>query len=143
LFRGVFILAGSSSDAGICGSTTIFGRANIARQLKRYNAVAISNSDVCRTLEQLDLNRLPTSQRYRRRDRRWRPYEKPSRGLRVQIDVKFDDLPVRAGTSSPRATEPVAVAVGTTGTKLVQRRERDFYEFTAIDDCTRLVVRRI
>jgi hypothetical protein len=37
----------------------------------------------------------------------------------------------------------VAATVGTTGTKLVQRRERDFYEFTAIDDCTRLVVRRI
>jgi hypothetical protein len=35
------------------------------------------------------LNRLPATQRYQRRDRKWKRYEKQQPGHRVQIDVKF------------------------------------------------------
>lgn len=35
------------------------------------------------------MNRLPSSQRYRRHVDRWKRYEKPQPGHRVQIDVKF------------------------------------------------------
>ena len=85
--------------------------------LKRYHDVTISHSGVWRILKSLELNRLPASQRHKRHDRRWKRYEKPLPGHRVQIDVKFiDPLP---------------------GSR------RKHYQFTAIDDCTRLRVLRI
>jgi hypothetical protein len=64
---------------------------------------------VWRILKRLELNRLPTSQRYKRHDRRWKRYEKPLPGHRVQLDVRFiAPLPgaPRPGspTSSPRST---------------------------------------
>jgi transposase InsO family protein len=74
---------------------------------------------VWRVLKRLDLNRLPASQRYKRHDRRWQRYEKPLPGHRVQIDVKF--IAPLPGASS----------------------RRKHYQFTAIDDCTRLRVLRI
>jgi transposase InsO family protein len=94
-----------------------FGPAKIAMYLKRYHDIDISNSGVWRILKRLDLNRLPASQRYKRHDRRWKRYEQPLPGHRVQIDVKF--------------IQPLAGA-----------RKR-YYQFTAIDDCTRLRVLRI
>jgi transposase InsO family protein len=63
---------------------------------------------------------LTASQRYKRHDRRWKRYEKQLPGHRVQIDVKFIQ-PIK-GTGS---------------------RKRKYYQFTAIDDCTRLRVLRI
>jgi len=66
----------------------------------------------------LGLNRLPASQRYQRRALRWKRYEKQRPGHQLQVDVKF--------------IEPL----GQTG------RRRKFYQFTAIDDCTRLRVLR-
>ena len=66
-----------------------FGPAKIAMYLKRYHQVQISNSGVWRILKRLELNRLPASQRHKRHDRRWRRYEKPLPGHRVQLDVKF------------------------------------------------------
>ena len=69
-------------------------------------------------LRDFDLGRLPASQRHKRHDRRWKRYEKPLPGHRVQIDVKF--------------IEPLPGA----------RRKR-FYQYTAIDDCTRIRVLRI
>ena len=78
----------------------------------------ISNSGVWRILKRLELNRLPASQRYKRHDRRWKRYEKPLPGHRVQIDVKF--IQPRPGAPKPKK-----------------------YQFTAIDDCTRLRVLRI
>jgi transposase-like protein len=72
---------------------------------------------VWRVLKRLDLNRLPASQRYKRHDRRWQRYEKPLPGHRVQLDVKF-----------------IAPLGGS---------RRKHYQFTAIDDCTRLRVLRI
>ena len=63
--------------------------AKIAMYLKRYHQVQISNSGVWRILKRLESNRLPASQRHKRHDRRWRRYEKPLPGHRVQLDVKF------------------------------------------------------
>jgi transposase len=98
-----------------------FGSARIAMYLKRYHDIQISKSEVWRILKRLELNRLPASQRHKRHDRRWKRYEKPLPGHRVQLDVKFiEPLPgSRPGT------------------------RRKYYQFTAIDDCTRLRVLRI
>jgi transposase InsO family protein len=98
-----------------------FGPAKIAMYLARYHDITISHSGVWRVLKRLDLNRLPASQRYKRHDRRWKRYEKPLPGHRVQLDVKFiQPLPaIQAGA------------------------RRKHYQFTAIDDCTRLRVLRI
>jgi transposase len=54
-----------------------FGPAKIAMYLRRYHDIQISHSGVWRVLKQLDLNRLPASQRYKRHDRRWQRYENP------------------------------------------------------------------
>ncbi len=94
-----------------------FGPAKIAMYLKRYHDIQISPSGVWRVLKRLDLNRLPASQRYKRHQRRWKRYEKPLPGHRVQLDVKF-----------------IAPLAGS---------HRKHYQFTAIDDCTRLRVLRI
>jgi transposase InsO family protein len=71
--------------------------------------------------KRLDLNRLPASQRYKRHDKRWKRYEKPLPGHRVQLDVRFIQ-PLPASQAGSR---------------------RKHYQFTAIDDCTRLRVLRI
>ncbi|MFG3604732.1 helix-turn-helix domain-containing protein [Micromonospora chersina] len=99
-----------------------FGPEKIAMYLKRYHDVDISHSGVWRILKRLDMNRLPTSQRYKRHDKRWKRYEKQLPGHRVQIDVKF--------------IEPIGSA-GRRGGR------NKYYQFTAIDDCTRLRVLRI
>jgi transposase InsO family protein len=94
-----------------------FGPHKIAMYLKRYHDVQVSPSGVWRILKRLDMNRLPASQRYRRHVDRWKRYEKPLPGHRVQIDVKF-----------------IAPLKGS---------RRKHYQFTAIDDCTRIRVLRI
>ena len=99
-----------------------FGPGKIAMYLKRYHQVDISNSGVWRILKRLEMNRLPASQKHKAYDRRWKRYEKQLPGHRVQIDVKF--------------IEPLTPAARG------KRRQR-FYQFTAIDDCTRLRVLRI
>jgi hypothetical protein len=91
--------------------------------LARYHDVTISRSGVWRILKRLDMNRLPSSQRYKRHDRRWKRYEKQLPGHRVQVDVKF--IEPLAGTAGPG------------------RRKKRYYQFTAIDDCTRIRVLRI
>jgi len=53
-----------------------FGPAKISMYLKRYHDVSISSSGVWRILKRLELNRLPSSQRYKRLDKRWQRYEK-------------------------------------------------------------------
>ena len=94
-----------------------FGPLKISMYLKRYHDVDISNSGVWRILKRLDMSRLPSSQRYKRHDRRWQRYEKPQPGHQIQVDVKF--------------VAPIGAA------------KRRYYQFTAIDDCTRLRVLRI
>jgi transposase len=95
-----------------------FGPAKIAMYLARYHDVTISTSGVWRIVKRLGMNRLPASQRYQRRALRWKRYEKQRPGHQLQVDVKF--------------IEPL----GQTG------RRKKYYQFTAIDDCTRLRVLR-
>lgn len=94
-----------------------FGPRKISMYLRRYHDVAISPSGVWRILKKLDMSRLPTSQRYKRQATRWKRYEKQLPGHRVQVDVKF--------------LAPVAGS------------RKKHYQFTAIDDCTRIRVLRI
>jgi transposase InsO family protein len=94
-----------------------FGPHKITMYLARYHDITISPSGVWRILKRLDMSRLPASQRYRRQRDRWKRYEKPEPGLRVQIDVKF-----------------LAPLPGS---------RRKHYQFTAIDDCTRIRVLRV
>ena len=101
-----------------------FGPGKIAMYLKRYHDVEVSQSGVWRILKRLDLNRLPASQRYKRLDKRWKRYEKQLPGHQVQIDVKF--------------VEPLKTAA-----RPAAGRRTKYYQFTAIDDCTRLRVLRI
>ena len=101
-----------------------FGPGKISMYLKRYHDVEVSQSGVWRILKRLDLNRLPASQRYKRLDKRWQRYEKQLPGHQIQIDVKF--------------VEPLKSAV-----KPAVGRRTKYYQFTAIDDCTRLRVLRI
>ncbi len=88
-----------------------FGPQKISMYLKRYHEVEISTSGVWRILKRLGLNRLPASQRHKPHERRWKRYEKPLPGHRVQMDVKF--------------VTPLASA------KAPKKR---YYQFTAIDD---------
>jgi transposase InsO family protein len=97
-----------------------FGPLKIAMYLQRYHDVTISQSGVWRILKRLDMNRLPASQRYKKHSTRWKRYEKQRPGHHVQIDVKF----IEPVTSGPN------------------KRKR-YYQYTAIDDCTRLRVLRI
>jgi transposase InsO family protein len=94
-----------------------FGPHKISMYLKRYHDVQISPSGVWRILKRLEMSRLPASQRYKRHVERWKRYEKPLPGHRIQIDVKFI-APIR-------------------------RSRTKHYQFTAIDDCTRIRVLRI
>jgi transposase len=71
-----------------------FGPGKIAMYLQRYHQVTVSNSGVWRILKRLQMNRLPASQKHQAHDRRWKRYEKQLPGHRVQIDVKFIELPV-------------------------------------------------
>jgi transposase InsO family protein len=94
-----------------------FGPGKIADYLKRFHQTAIARSTVHRLLIRHGLNRLPGSQKHRPLKKRWLRYEKPQPGHRVRIDVKFlERLP-------------------DTGKRL--------YQFTAIDDCTRVRVLKV
>jgi transposase InsO family protein len=94
-----------------------FGPLKISMYLKRYHDIEISQSGVWRILKRLDISRLPSSQRHKRLERRWKRYEKPQPGHHVQVDVKF--------------IEPLP------------RSRKRYYQYTAIDDCTRIRVLRI
>lgn len=96
-----------------------FGPAKIVMYLARYHDVTISTSGVWRILKRLGLNRLPASQRYQRRALRWKRYEKQRPGHQLQVDVKFIEPLSQQGL-----------------------RRKKYYQFTAIDDCTRLRVLR-
>ena len=97
-----------------------FGPLKISMYLRRYHDIEMSSSGIWRVLKRLQMNRLPASQRYKRHTQRWKRYEKQRPGHSVQIDVKFIE---------PILTGPA-------------RRKR-YYQYTAIDDCTRLRVLRI
>ncbi len=70
-----------------------------------------------RILKRAGVSRLPSNMRYRRRQERFQRYEKPLPGHQLQVDVKF---------LAPIASRP-----------------RRYYQYTAIDDCTRVRVLKI
>ena len=94
-----------------------FGPGKIADYLKRFHGLSVACASVHRILRRHGMNRLPANQKYRRHAHRWTRYEKAQPGHRLQVDVKF--LERIAGT------------------------RRRFYQFTAIDDCTRIRVLKV
>ncbi len=94
-----------------------FGPGKIADYLRRFHQVSIARSSVHRILGKHGLNRLPANQKHRPHRLRWRRYEKPQPGHRLQVDVKFLE-------------------------RLPGSRKR-LYQFTAIDDCTRIRVLKV
>ena len=94
-----------------------FGPARIASYLHRFHRIAIASSSVHRILTRHGMNRLPANQKHQPHGKRWQRYEKPQPGHRLQLDVKFlERIP---------------------GTR------RRLYQFTAIDDCTRIRVLKV
>lgn len=66
-----------------------FGPGKVAMYLERYHQIKISPSGVWRILHKAGVGRLPAPQRYKRRETRWRRYEKQRPGHQLQVDVKF------------------------------------------------------
>jgi transposase InsO family protein len=94
-----------------------FGAGRIADYLRRFHQVAIARSTVHRLLGKHGLGRLPANQKHRSQRQRWQRYEKPQPGHRLQVDVKFLE-------------------------RIPGSRKR-LYQFTAIDDCTRIRVLKV
>ena len=94
-----------------------FGPRRIADYLKRFHDVSLAMSSVHRILCRHGMRRLPANLKHRPHGVRWKRYEKPQPGHRLQLDVKFlERIP---GT------------------------QKRLYQFTAIDDCTRLRVLKV
>jgi transposase InsO family protein len=94
-----------------------FGPGKISHYLKRHHEVAVATSTVHRILQRHGLERLPANQKHRRTEKRWKRYEKQQPGHRLQVDVKvLERIP---------------------GTR------KRMYQYTAIDDCTRIRVLKV
>ncbi len=94
-----------------------FGAGQIAAYLQRFHQIVIARSTVHRILVKNEMGRLPANQKHQPHRKRWKGYEKVQPGHRLQMDVKFlERIP---GT--------------------VKR----LYQFTAIDDCTRIRILKI
>ena len=94
-----------------------FGPARIAAYLRRYHEISLATSTVHRILTRHGLERLPSSVKYRREHHQWKRYEKQQPGHRVQVDVKFLER-------IPNSTKKL-------------------FQFTAIDDCTRIRILKL
>jgi len=94
-----------------------FGAGRIAAYLQRFHKVEIARSTVHRILVQQGMGRLPANQKHRPHRKRWKRYEKAQPGHRLQMDVKFLE-------------------------RIPGTRKR-LYQFTAIDDCTRIRILKI
>ena len=94
-----------------------FGPGRTASYLQRFHHLTVARSTVHRILIRYGMNRLPANQKRRPTGRPWKRYEKPQPGHRVQVDVKFLE-------------------------RIAGSRKR-LYQFTAIDDCTRIRVLKI
>jgi hypothetical protein len=94
-----------------------FGAGRITDYLRRFHQVAVVRSSVHRILTRHGMQRLPANQKHQPHRKRWQRYEKPQPGHRLQMDVKFlERIP---GT------------------------QKRLYQFTAIDDCTRIRVLKV
>ena len=98
-----------------------FGPLKIIMYLKRYHGIEISKMAAYRALKRHGLNRLPANQKYVKKDKRYKRYEKQMPGYSLQVDVKF---------------------LGRIKTKEDQR-EKKYYQYTAIDDCSRIRILKI
>ena len=100
------------------GSTYHFGPSRIAAYLAALSSARRSRRPRCIASScGTALNRLPANQKHRPHGKRWKRYEKAQPGHRLQLDVKFlERIP---------------------GTKT------RLYQFTAIDDCTRIRVLKV
>lgn len=94
-----------------------FGASRISYYLIRFHNIKISSSTIHNILKRHGLNRLPQNKKKYDRKKVWKRYEKQVPGHRIQVDVKF--LEKVPGSS------------------------RKLYQYTAIDDCTRLRILRI
>ena len=94
-----------------------FGPGRIAAYLLRFHRITIAVSSVHRILQRHGLNRLPANQKHRQHGKRWQRYEKPQPGHRLQLDVKFLER--------------------------IPATRRRLYQFTAIDDCTRIRILKV
>ena len=94
-----------------------FGPGRIADYLRRFHHLTVARSSVHRILIRHGMNRLPANQKRKGAGRAWHRYEKPQPGHRLQLDVKFLE-------------------------RIAGSRKR-LYQFTAIDDCTRIRVLKI
>ena len=85
--------------------------------MERFHQINIARSTVHRILVKHDMARLPANQKHQPHGKRWKRYEKAQPGHRLQMDVKFlERIP---------------------GTK------KRLYQFTVIDDCTRIRVLKV
>jgi hypothetical protein len=66
-----------------------FGPGRIADYIRCFHQVTIARSSVHRVLGKHGMNRLPSNQKYQPHHKRWKHYEKPQPGHRLQMDVKF------------------------------------------------------
>jgi transposase InsO family protein len=85
--------------------------------LLRYHEITIGSQTIYKILRRHGVNRLPHNQAHLCRRQRWHRYEKPMPGHRLQIDTKF---------LAP-----------------IKGKRKSYWQFTAIDDCTRLRVLKI
>ena len=79
--------------------------------------MSVAGATVHRILVKHGMRRLPANQKHQHHAKRWKRYEKPQPGHRLQVDVKFLE-------------------------RIPGTRKR-LYQFTAIDDCTRIRVLKI
>jgi len=94
-----------------------FGPRKIGDYLKRFHRVSVSGTTVHRILCKHGMRKLPANQKHQKHANRWKRYEKAQPGHRLQVDVKFLE-------------------------RIPGTRKR-LYQFTAIDDCTRIRVLKI
>jgi transposase InsO family protein len=115
LWRVLAGITGYPARLSTSGDVASPNRARLA--CARFHELSIATSSVHRILVRHGLGRLPANQKHRPHKQRWKRYEKPQPGHRLQMDVKFlERIP---------------------GTR------RRLYQFTAIDDCTRIRVLKI
>ena len=66
-----------------------FGPWRIRMYLERYHDLVVTDCTVYNILKRHGFDRLPRNQRFKSHKQRWKRYEKPMPGHRIQIDAKF------------------------------------------------------
>ena len=90
-----------------------FGPGRIANYLERFHQVTIACSSVHRILGKHGMSRLPANQKHQPHHKRWKRYEKPRPGHRLQMDVNSSNAspgPQSGSISSLRSTTARASA---------------------------------